>query len=560
MSTDNRTELNDCDVNTGWSGDGTSPSADTTVGLFFQGTASISSQHTNSNEHMYTTNETVGSSTFSLDITDQTWYFILKDNLVDTYANGGIQFVFGDGTDRVGFDIAGNDAVGMPLSPFFNAYKIDGSNLPSGSNVTYAGVEANLTTTAITQVGVGTLHLAKAQGNVDNIKIDNIRYIANDSYALTINGGSIFIPELTSDVAGDDETNGWGMVANPLGAQYLFFAPTEWGTPTGTADSVFQADDEQWFWIGDNGGGQAVGATHFPFRLIGNSTSTTNRFTLNNVVIVNTGTRAQFDISDANMNWVQLDGCTLTDLGVVTGNASDNANRFINNTVFNNCDQMDPQALRMDGNTFNGTTDANGAVLWDEGTADVANHDNLTFVADANGGHAIEIAPTGAGPFTYNISGYTFDGFAGQTGTSTNRVFFVNPSTLSADVTINISDSTAVIVTGGGCGFSWREVASYTGTVTINTNVDVTFDGLQDNTEVRVYNNATGAELDGIENATAGSPGNRSFTASVGAGTVVDYVIHNVDYEYIRVESFTWPSTNQTIQIQQRFDRNYDNP
>lgn len=79
---------------------------------------------------------------------------------------------------------------------------------------------------------------------------------------------------------------------------------------------------------------------------------------------------------------------------------------------------------------------------------------------------------------------------------------------------------------------------------------------MKDNTEVRVYAAGTSTELDGIENATAGSPDDRSFTASVAASTSVDYWVFAVGYESIFVQSFTWPTVDQSLIIQQRVDRN----
>jgi hypothetical protein len=93
-------------------------------------------------------------------------------------------------------------------------------------------------------------------------------------------------------------------------------------------------------------------------------------------------------------------------------------------------------------------------------------------------------------------------------------------------------------------------------TSTFTANVGVTFANLKDNTEVRVYAAGTKTELAGIENATAGSPDARTFTATIAAATSVDYTLVNEQYEIIRVEGFTWPSSDQTIVVQQRFDRN----
>lgn len=96
-----------------------------------------------------------------------------------------------------------------------------------------------------------------------------------------------------------------------------------------------------------------------------------------------------------------------------------------------------------------------------------------------------------------------------------------------------------------------------TGSVTINTNVTVTLTGLIGTpaTEVRVYDTGTTTELTGQENVTTGS-----FAINLDATDVVDIRIHNVEYEYIAIIGYDMPSIDTSIPIQQRFDRNYENP
>lgn len=120
------------------------------------------------------------------------------------------------------------------------------------------------------------------------------------------------------------------------------------------------------------------------------------------------------------------------------------------------------------------------------------------------------------------------------------------------------ASGTLTISVSGGTAPSVRNAPG--ATTVVNADVTVTFDGMRDLTEVRVYAAGTKTELAGIENATAGSPDNRSFAASVAASTSVDYTLVNVNYEIIRVEGFTWPAADQTILVQQRFDRNNFNP
>lgn len=475
MTTDNRTEINDCDATTGFTGDGTTPSTDSTVGFVYEGTNSISTQHSNTDEHMYTTENSVGGGTFSVDWSDVTLYLILKDNLVETTANGGVQIVIGDGTDRVGFGSGGNDDTGIQLDVFWNSYKYDTTTTAPYTN-TYAGVLGNLTLTAATQVGIGTVHLAKAQGNVDNIKLDRITYLANGSYGFTINGGTALTPETMTDVVGDSITNGWGAFSNPVGAVYNFFAPTEWGEPAANADVYFTATDEQWFWIGG-----VVGATHFPFRIVGNATDTID-IKWTNVVIVNTGTDAEFIMGDANVNVMQLDTVSFTDLGAITCTTQSVGSRFLVDVVFNNCGQITVSTIDMDSITVNGSSNADGAFLLDENQSGTQNITGVVFNSDGTG-HAIEIAPTGAGPFTYNFDNWTFNDYATDVGTATDRVVYINPATSTANITINVLNN--------GDTPSVREAAGYTGTVTINNPQNIDFNGVSRGTSLKVISEQT---------------------------------------------------------------------
>ena len=476
MSTDLRTEINDCeDVTVTFSTSGSALADEALAGQFYEGTQAVRAQHSNNDDELYTTTNSAGTA-LNIDLSDATAYVLLKDALPQTFANRGVQILLSDGTNRIGYSVGGNDAQGMPVGPFFNVYKLDVSEIvtaPGTNFATYAGSEASLSQTAITEFGIGTFHNAKAQGNVANLALDRMTYHANGSYALRINGGTVGTPETMADVQGDDVTNGWGLVANPVGDQFWFFGPTEWGEPAANADAYFTATNEQWFLVGDNAGGRAVGATHFPFRVVANATDTIS-FVLDNVVIVNTGTRAQFDMSDSNVTTLQLDSVTFTDLGAITMPVQDASNKYANNCIFNNCDQVDLQSLDCDSLVFNGTTDANGAIIWDADDNSEQNQDNLTFNSDGTG-HAIYINIDTASATTFDIDGYTFDGYARQDGTAGNRVFYINnPS--DGDITINVTNTQAINPQAGGTGetISYELAAGTTSTVSIVQSVTVT--------------------------------------------------------------------------------------
>tara|TARA_R110000772_G_scaffold20466_2_gene56804 strand:+ start:94192 stop:96273 length:2082 start_codon:yes stop_codon:yes gene_type:complete len=160
-------------------------------------------------------------------------------------------------------------------------------------------------------------------------------------------------------------------------------------------------------------------------------------------------------------------------------------------------------------------------------------------------GHAIEI-PNGA-TGTYIFTGNLFDGYATQSGSTGNEMIYNNSGGL---VTINVGSPGDTPTIRNGASAS----------TVVNNNITVTLIGLKDNTEVRVYNAGTQSELAGIESATGGGIDDREFAFSLGAALSVDIVVHNVDYEYLRLDAFTIPGSNSSVPIQQVFDRNYNNP
>jgi hypothetical protein len=526
MSTDNRTTLNDCSSITGWTGDD-AVTVTTLTGLAYEGSptrTSLSTQMSNADEHMYTTS--IGG---TRDLSDATCYMLVKDNLVESQANGGVKYVLSDGTDVIGYEIGGYDNAGLSLQYLFNSYKFDVSNSAAFTAFAFAGSEANLAKNAITGVGFGTFHLSKAQGAIDNCFLDRFSFIANGSAALTVNGGTVGTPIDMAQLASDDFTNGWGLVSNITGEAYKIFCPTEWGD-TGTASTYFEQVGGQIFLDGTG-----IGAGNFDMDLIANSTGT-NSFVLNNVSVINLGAVANWTMNPANHNIMKIDACQFVDGGTFALPTLDATNKWVLDSIFTNCGQVNPSTCTFERITFNGTTDANGALLL---AASAANMKDISFVSDGTG-HAIYITATG----TYDLDGFTFSGYGAAD--TTDAVVYNNSG---GAVTLNMSNSDTPTVRNG-TGAS----------TTVNNNVTVTFTGMKDNTEIRVYKTSDGSEVAGIENATAGTADNRTFAWSAAAGLSVYYVIHSVTYETIRVEGFTVPSTASSIPIQQRFDRNNFNP
>ena len=427
MSTDNRTLLNDCSATTGWTGDD-STTVVTDSGLFYEGGSSLATQLSNSDEHMYTTS--IGG---TRDLSDSTCYMVIKDNLTADQAGGGCKYVLTDGTDRIGYEVGGNDAVGLALATFFNAYRLDVSNSAAFTPHLFAGTEAALDKTAITGVGYGTIHASKAAGAIDNAWMDGFYFIANGTAALTINGGTSGTPETLADVAADDITNGWGMVSNPAGNLFFIAATVDWGD-SGTASSYFSQADSQIFVDGTG-----IGANNFDMTVIANATGT-NLFRLDNCVVINLGAKANFDFSTVNSDTLELIGTQFVDCGTFILPPTGGTSRKTESCSFVNCGQVNPSTGTITGLTFSGTTDANGAIL-----ANI-NMDGHTFTSDGTG-HAIYITTPG----TYD---YTLNAFSGYGATTSTDAVIYNNS--GGAVTINVNS---------GATPTYRDGASATTTI-----------------------------------------------------------------------------------------------
>jgi len=166
---------------------------------------------------------------------------------------------------------------------------------------------------------------------------------------------------------------------------------------------------------------------------------------------------------------------------------------------------------------------------------------NCSFTSRGTG-HAIAINTPG----TYDFDGNTFTNYASVTGNNgTEAIHNIS----NGVVNINVTNATSP---------SYRNSPGSTTNVTAS--VQVTLQGIKDNSEVRIYDAGTINEVAGIETATDGSPGNRTFAFSQEAGIDVDIVIHNTGYNYYRVDSYTIPSTTTSLPIDQKIDRVYTNP
>lgn len=164
----------------------------------------------------------------------------------------------------------------------------------------------------------------------------------------------------------------------------------------------------------------------------------------------------------------------------------------------------------------------------------------------------------------------SFDSYASQTFVNTTPLALrVEGVTGNGDVTITANDvffsngislflewrgpGELTLINKGTSNFKDAKViaTSNTGSVVIIDAPVLTLTGLQPNSEIRVYDSSTGQELAGIEDSVT------TFTAAL-TNPVVDVVIHNIQYKYLRIDNVGL-ATDVSLPIQQIFDRNYRN-
>jgi len=248
-------------------------------------------------------------------------------------------------------------------------------------------------------------------------------------------------------------------------------------------------------------------------------------------------------------------GCTFDNSGQITvGGATMTENVFQNlraTSPISASYQLSVTGSNVPTLTNNKFVNATVAVLWDINASTSGKLDGCSFISGGTG-YGMELGTNC--PAAITLTDVAWSGYGGTTGS--NMV----ENSGSTDAAIhNTSGKTITISISGGDTPSIRNDGSGSLTEVVSSTT-VTFTGMKDNTEVRVYKSSDGSVVDGIEDVTDGTSNNRSFSWSAAPSLSVDYVIHNVEYETIRVNGYVVPGAATSLPIQQRIDRNYENP
>jgi hypothetical protein len=257
------------------------------------------------------------------------------------------------------------------------------------------------------------------------------------------------------------------------------------------------------------------------------------------VIIGNTDQDISFDLYGGNNagSVTSLYGTTIKSCyGVI--NFGDDADHKILGVSFIDCAQINPVGAPFIRNcTFAETAATTASLLWNE-SMDIA---GCAFIANTTGA-GIQHPSSAGTPYTH--TGLTFSG-------NTNDV---NNTSGSAIIISNVS-SDGSTSTGSG--------------VTFETAATLTVGGVRAGSDVWIYKQSDKTLLESADpiSVTDGAPVDGiqfykllyTYNASVLDGTITEIKVYSLGFENIR-QNYTLTTDTATVGIQQRVDRNYDNP
>jgi hypothetical protein len=434
------------------------------------------------------------------------WTYFGAPNAINTEANGGMRLTVGSGTGAYDmFYVRGSDTYAyggwncIPVDPTLTPDATQGT--PSGT-FQYFGMVIN---------GVN----AVAKGNP--FGIDALRYgrgEARISDGSTADGYATFSGYATQN---DSTSNRWGLIQAVPGG-YLWQGLMTLGYTT----AVDFRDSNTTILIANT---KKVSANFNKIEVRQGS----SRVDFTNITFLALGTvaKGRFEcIDDADVN---ITSCTFNSMDTFVFKSSTTVD--LSNFIL--CGAITQGGALISDSLFDRST-ASVALL----SGNPANLSGNSFVSDGTG-HAIEITTPG----TYTFAGNSFSGYAGTDGSTGNEAIYNNSG---GAVTLNITSGGDTPTIRNGAGAS----------TTVNSNISITLTGLQNPSEVRVFNAGTQTERSGTgaENVTTGS-----HTFSVPASTSIDISVLSLGYQNLRLLAFS-SSADVSIPIAQVLDRQYENP
>lgn len=414
--------------------------------------------------------------------------------------------LLGDGTDRIGFDMAGQDRrvfshLEGPTGLDVNGWQClvldtgQASTMNTNGN-TYVvnGSFAGLDFANITQFGSSFDTQSKALGGGYNVAVDIIRFGNDGIYVL---GGTTSTRGLASEIAAGDRSRA-ADAAHGIWREYTTIAFGVQGPVTFGRDDV--ATDS---WFDDS----AI-VIVFEDRNIGNDkyylnqrghVSADNYFILTNSTVTSAGPHVGMDFTGGDIDEHTSTDNTFSNLGdrpivypttadsaanfTVERNVYDNCGKItLNDTDFPDCTISNPAPTTDYALVYGGSVATGLSISGYEGTAGTAailsnvnidmngELDNLTATKGTNATHVIELGANT--PTSITLNGWTVSGYNGSNGQNDSVIY----NNSNKAITVNVSGNTGTI--------SYRNGG--TSTTTIQASADYTLNGIQPNSDVTI--------------------------------------------------------------------------
>ena len=433
--TDQRGILNEADATTGWTGSVTVQSLTSPTPVEAAGQLGMA----------------VGTSTDDayLAITSDDWsgggslfVWMQANGTMDTVVNGGIMIVIGDGTNRIGYHVGGSDQSGFrhEIGPVaWVCFVLDPANKPANFTA-FAGSEASLDETAITQIGVAYKTLSKALGGSANCFWDIIRW-ADPGEGLVITAGTSGVPGNFSDIATADRATGnqqaFGGVRQLGTGAFGVQTNLTFGDNTGSTSTYFSNNSVAILFEDRL---LSNTSNYYRMLIVGNVTGTNSFVLTNSTVTVPSAVSGLLDASDANVDTCTITGTTISgfDEGVSTPAAGDS---WINNVFVNN-GQITDNGCDLSGSSvsgYEGTTDT-GALYYNETVDPDGELDDMSFTKGTAATHAIEFGALI--PTTITLRGIDFTGYNATPASTDSALYFADTT---GTITVNLVGCTGTI-------------------------------------------------------------------------------------------------------------------
>lgn len=475
------------------------------------------------------------------------WFKWFAPNSLDTKVGGGIRVLIGNTTaNYYGWYVDGADTypyggwVNYAVDPTKNALAVQQQGTP---NTTYQAVG----------MGVDCPISTPQKGN--SFTMDIIRYGRGQ---LLITGGTTPDPAATfegASIVNDNETTGrWGLFQDQ-GGSYLWKGLLQLGD-AGTvvnfedANRVINVEDTEFC------------DSDFNRIEIRNASSTVD---WTGISISALGTVGRGNLQVVDNATVAMTNCTFTDMGFFQFNGGANPNTLVGNT-FRRCFAVTQGGASITGGLFEDANDSAAILITDTAGAGLANV-STTFNRTNTTTHAIKVTDTITTDVTRTwdniLEGYP----AGTTGP------VAGPSGVdSAALEVNVSTGNTLTlnVAAGSTVPSVQNLGL--GTVDVVAAVTVRITGLEDSSEIRIFEAGTttpvaGAESvvggvgTGVTNGTVGTlSGKNTFSFTTSSGASLDVIPFNINLNSIPNYGYTVPANGGDLPVVQTGDAVYEDP